>query len=342
MAREFDGATDRIDFANPWNPQGSAITMAMWVYNPNNTNTGYISHIHQAGDAGPGIAIRKDGGAGSISVFRAGDTPKERESNDGQYATGVWSHFAWTDPSNDFGDGTEITIYVNGSEVSGYDVTGNGVNEWSFGGSHSLGGRIYDDNRNFEGYLADVAHWNRVLSDAELGILAAGYSPLCIPRGLMTYQNLVRTAQCIITGASGSLDGTGVASHPPVIYPAPPLASSKGIIGLDVCWGHDTAVTEDNIRNFFGNWTGTGEIVNAGVNDTEAIELEGGEYMISEVVYTGTIDVEITYNQYAAGDAINLDYRHGATSAACQAAAWNDYAGSFTSAGYVQVKVTHT
>ena len=111
---------------------------------------------------------------------------------------------------------------------------------------------------------------------------------------------------------------------------------------MEVCWGHDTGVLEAEIRNFQGNWTGTGTIVNPGVADTEALELASGESMTSEIWGTGNIDVVIQYNVYAAGDNINLDYRHGATPAACQAAGWNDYAGEFTSAGYVQVRVTST
>lgn len=76
--------------------------------------------------------------------------------------------------------------------------------------------------------------------------------------------------------------------------------------------------------------------------DTERLALATTEYMISEVVDTGAVDVLIQYNVYAAGDNINLDYRHGATPAACEVAGWNDYVGSFTSLGYVQVRVTST
>ena len=96
------------------------------------------------------------------------------------------------------------------------------------------------------------------------------------------------------------------------------------------------------VRDFNGNWTGTGDIENPGVADIERLALATTEYMISEVVDTGTVDVVIEYNVYAVGDDINLDYRHGATPAACEAAGWNDYVGSFTSLGFVQVRVTST
>ena len=96
------------------------------------------------------------------------------------------------------------------------------------------------------------------------------------------------------------------------------------------------------VHDFQGNWTGTGAIENPGVADTERLALETGEDMVSEVVHTGAVDIIILYNVYAAGDNINLDYRHGNTPAACVGAGWNDYAGAFTSLGYVQVKVTST
>lgn len=111
---------------------------------------------------------------------------------------------------------------------------------------------------------------------------------------------------------------------------------------MEVVWGHDTGVLEGTVRDFSGNWTGTGTIINPGVADTEALELNATEYMISEVVDTGAVDVSILYNVYAVGDAIDLDYRHGANQAACEAAGWNNYVGSFTSLGYVQVRVTST
>ena len=111
---------------------------------------------------------------------------------------------------------------------------------------------------------------------------------------------------------------------------------------MEVVWGHDTGVLEANVRDFQFNWAGTGAIENPGVDDTERLALEAGEDMVSEVVNTGAVDVEILYNVYAVGDAIDLDYRHGATVAACEGAGWNNYIGSFTSLGFVQARTTST
>jgi hypothetical protein len=100
-------------------------------------------------------------------------------------------------------------------------------------------------------------------------------------------------------------------------------------------------VTETNIRDFQGNWTGTGTI--GGSGDAETICLDAGESMISEVVDTGAYTVTLYQNLYdGTGDDVDLDYRHGATQAACEAASWNNYTVPFTSLGFVQIRLTST
>ena len=106
-------------------------------------------------------------------------------------------------------------------------------------------------------------------------------------------------------------------------------------------WGHDTGVAE-TARDFNGHWYGTGTIANPGVADTECLELEAGEWMISEVVDTGATTVTLQLNKYAAGDAVTIEYRHGATEVACLSAVWNAYAAPFASLGFVQIRLTST
>ena len=99
-------------------------------------------------------------------------------------------------------------------------------------------------------------------------------------------------------------------------------------------------MVEDNIRDFSGNWAGTGSVDGAG--DAEQLVLESGEYMVSEVVYTHVKYVRLRQNVYAAGDTVTIEYRHGVDQAACEAAAWNAYTIPFQSLGYVQVRVEST
>lgn len=103
-----------------------------------------------------------------------------------------------------------------------------------------------------------------------------------------------------------------------------------------------TGVLEDNIRTFFDNWTGTGQVNNIGAGDAECLALGMGEYMEAEIVRTGTKTVTLLQNQYSAGDTGGLQFRHGATAEDCESAEWSDYVDPFPSLGYVQVKVIST
>lgn len=81
-------------------------------------------------------------------------------------------------------------------------------------------------------------------------------------------------------------------------------------------------------------------IENAG--DAERLAFELGQYMISEIVSTGTEAIILDYNVYQAGNNVSVEYRHGATPNDCVDAAWESYIGSFVSLGYVQIRLTAT
>ena len=62
--------------------------------------------------------------------------------------------------------------------------------------------------------------------------------------------------------------------------------------------------------------------------------------MESDIVDTGAFLVTLFQNLYdGTGDDVTLRYRHGATPAACVAAAWNAYTVPFVSLGFVQVRL---
>ena len=117
------------------------------------------------------------------------------------------------------------------------------------------------------------------------------------------------------------------------------MAADVEIVGT-VCWGHSTSVTQDNIRTFAANWTGTGTI--SGSGDSESAVLDDAEYLESEVVDSGVGTRTIALNNYNSGDTCVIKYRTGASVSACQAASWSTYSGSFESTGYVQVRIENT
>lgn len=97
-------------------------------------------------------------------------------------------------------------------------------------------------------------------------------------------------------------------------------------------------MTEDNIRTFVDNWTGTAEILNGDV-DAERLSIGPGEYMESEIWLAGLQLVEILTNQYIAGDTVLVKYKTAADPDDIPGAALNDYTVPFYSLGYVMVRL---
>lgn len=107
-----------------------------------------------------------------------------------------------------------------------------------------------------------------------------------------------------------------------------------------ICWGHDTGVVEVNIRDFLGNWSGTGTITGSG--DAEQIELQTGEYMESVDWNLGSClfnSARLRQNVYQAGDDVTLKYKTAATQGALAGVGWSAYTGPFQSLGWVKIRI---
>jgi hypothetical protein len=323
--------------------QGLPLTMACRYYPTDLTVNQTLMSI---ADTGANVDYYQMGCAGAVAddpircVFRSDVGDLEIvDSTSGAGGVSAWYHaccvFASTTSRSVYFDGgSKATGTDNVPEPAGIDTTTIGAIQTSTVGGY------------FDGSIAEAAVWSAALTDAEVATLAEGYSPLLVrPGSLVAYWPLIRdTDDDIVGGYSLTANGgPTIAVHPPVLYAAGEhIASLRVIPDAEIVWGHDTAVLEGTVRDFQYNWTGTGTVINGGVADTERIDLSAGEYMISEVVDTGAVNVEILYNVYTAGDTIDLDYRTGASRTACQAAAWNNYVSGFLSSGYVQIRVTST
>jgi len=252
-------------------------------------------------------------------------------------STGVWEHACAV-----FYAANSRAAFHNGANkgTDTVSLTPAGIDRTSIGRAGDSTPGYY-----FDGSIAEAAIWSAALTDDEVAILAKGVSPLLVrPESLVFYCPLIRDDDEDIVGGLSltAVNGPTVTAHPRVLYHAGVQVGARGIIGIDVVWGHDTGVLEANVRDFNGNWTGTGTIGNPGVADTERLELETGEYMESEMVFTDVVMVELLQNEYAEGDDVLLRYRHGASAAACHGAAWQDYVAPFLSAGYVEIRVEST
>ena len=113
---------------------------------------------------------------------------EERISNTSTVSNGTWYHVLVTY------DGSKTaanqSIYLDGSEVS-YSTTTDGVGtQETIEGSWQVGGN--SGNSNFDGIFHDIGFWDRVLDASEIAMLADGFSPVCIPRGLISAPKLTR------------------------------------------------------------------------------------------------------------------------------------------------------
>ena len=69
------------------------------------------------------------------------------------------------------------------------------------------------------------------------------------------------------------------------------------------------------------------------------MDLDGGEYMESEIVNTGSETVTIELNKYGSGDSVTVKYKTAATSAGISGATWTAYSVPFASSGFAQVRL---
>jgi hypothetical protein len=114
-------------------------------------------------------------------------------------------------------------IYVNGSSVTVTTIdTPAGTLSTSSDPWHI--GNISAGVRGWNGRLAEVAVWDRILTADEAAAHGKGFAPSIFPRGLVLYCPLDgRTSPerdfGMGSGSSGTLTGTAYQAHPRIIYP---------------------------------------------------------------------------------------------------------------------------
>ena len=69
--------------------------------------------------------------------------------------------------------------------------------------------------------MAEWAKWDRVLSAAEIAVLAKGVTPDCLPAGLAWYVPMRKDPVELVRGILVKLIGAIPVDHPPFFKPAP-------------------------------------------------------------------------------------------------------------------------
>lgn len=135
-------------------------------------------------------------------------------------ATGGWHHIAWTyddsSTANDpvmYLDGVSVTV-TEDQAPSGTLV--NAASPFRFGNGDPTTG-------HFNGRLAEIGYWNRILSAGEIATIAGGTAYGCAPSGLVAYWPLAGTASPepeSVAGADGTVTGTASQTSPTVSCPS--------------------------------------------------------------------------------------------------------------------------
>jgi len=229
-SRDFNGTTDRIDWANFYSSAGVPISISAWIYSDGvaDTNSDYICQIQNTGDAAYGTVFYTRttiaGQCRQIGFTANGATDILRISNEFADIVGSCHHVLVTFDGT-FTDATKIHIYLDNTELT-YAVSTNGVTEDAHAGKFCIGGRTYDDARNFDGKIAQVGVWNRVLTAGEIADLAAGYAPDLAAASDLLFYFKGNTSSLVATppsgGSTGTADGTtsvtGVGNGPSIVY----------------------------------------------------------------------------------------------------------------------------
>lgn len=129
------------------------------------------------------------------------------------HSTGVWQFAGAVLPTSGNAKAVLNTEIVSGTFTT---TTPPGMNATAVGAQHYLSSGWAD---YMNGYVAEAAIWNVALTDADLGILAVGFSPeLVRPEALVFYAPLIgsfRDSRTTIMSSNGS---PAIADHNRIYY----------------------------------------------------------------------------------------------------------------------------
>ena len=223
MARDFTAASSQY-LKHSVAIVSHPFTVSGWFY-ANDADNAYS--LWSMGDEGGAntYGLQLEGSAAGDKVnFWAYATQSDYKQ---AYTTSGFSAVTWHHACGVLDSSRNLAVYLDGGNK--------GTNTPTTGVPSSLdntviGALVYvnpSPAQCFDGYLAEVACWSAVLTDAEVAILAAGYSPLFVrPQSLVAYWPLIgRTSPeiDIVGGYNMTLtNAPTVAAQPRNIYPSNP------------------------------------------------------------------------------------------------------------------------
>ncbi len=219
-ARFFDGSNDKLQIDSPV-ISGTPFTMCGW-FNSNNVddNQQIVGVFDVAGDTDY-YRIQVGGGISGDPIraqIKSSSATANVDSTTG-YSANVWNHACLVGAADN-----DWSIYLNGGSkgTSNTSVIPAGLDNTAIGIRATA-----SPAAPLNGEIAEVAIWNVALTDAEVAILAAGFSPLLVnPQGLVAYWPLIgRTSPEIdlVGGNNLTVTESVVATHTRMFYPTQPF-----------------------------------------------------------------------------------------------------------------------
>jgi hypothetical protein len=221
MARLFDDALEQYLEIDQAPVTAAPFTLSCFFNTDKDYLTQYLIYLAQKAKTNEAWGLSAAGGTtGDPVSFLAYDGGGTVVSTTSGYSVGTRHHAAGVCVSD-----TERHVYIDGGSKGSTtdDKSPDLVDRLSIG-------RAGDSSPGYHmsGPIAEVAIWNIDLIDAEIVLLAKGYSPLFIrPQNLVFYMPLVRDDdEDLIGGLSlTAFNAPTIDAHPPIIYPSPPFLS---------------------------------------------------------------------------------------------------------------------
>lgn len=221
MARLFDDAVPHSIAGASAPVTGAPLTLACWFNSNDAAAFQTLLELIDASDSGERFLLLALGtSAGDpVSLQVTGDVggSTSPETSTG-YSINTWHHACGVVAAVD-----DHAVFIDGGSkgTSAASVTPAGIDVSVIGAHRSDAIPTYSSGAS--GLIAEVAMWNAALADAEVAVLAEGYSPLLVhPQNLVFYAPLVRELVDGVGGVTLTNNGSTVGDHPRVLLPPPP------------------------------------------------------------------------------------------------------------------------
>lgn len=210
-ARSFNAASNQYLYLGSGTVFSYPVSMSAWFKtNDLSANRCIVANNSDISGVGTYMILRGNDAGDPLSASDFDGSTAARANSGGSVTTGVWTHggavFQGTSSRSVYLNGTRTD---NSTAVSGFSTP-----------ERTRIGTFLPSNSPWSGEIAEVAIWNVTLTDDEMLILAAGFSPLVVrPSALQLYVPLWSGAFDYITArAFTDSGGTTDANDHPRIY----------------------------------------------------------------------------------------------------------------------------